>query len=93
VSGLLLEHLGDQVLGFQRDYVPIVRVKVQFLLQDAFEYLFVIVAFKWWIAAEHDIKDDSHAPDVASKIIVAFEHFWRHIVGSSHYGMHLLLWV
>jgi hypothetical protein len=45
--------------------------------------LFVIGAFKGWIATEHDIEDYAYAPQVAFFIVDACKDFWRNVVSSS----------
>ena len=62
-------------------------------MKNVINDVFVLLATKWGLAAEHDEHNDSHRPNVALSSIATLEYFWCDVIGSTVWLVHDFVWV
>lgn len=81
--GRSIQQLGNQIFGVVADRLPHLGLHAVLAVQHIVDDIFVLLATKWRLAAQHNEHDDAHGPDVALRRITALEHLGRNIVRST----------
>lgn len=85
------EHFGDEILALLRHVIEGGEVEVEFALFHGLDYFIAIGSVKRGMATQENVEDNSDGPNVALVIILAQEHLWSNVVGSTLDCMHFLL--
>mmetsp|Transcript_2750 Transcript_2750/g.9230 ORF Transcript_2750/g.9230 Transcript_2750/m.9230 type:complete len:389 (-) Transcript_2750:16-1182(-) len=83
-----LEQARHKVLRRLGNVVPLRRRKLEPPRRHATEDFTVVVTKKWRVAAQEDVRDHAHAPEVALHRVLSSQHFRRDVVRGSDACVH-----
>lgn len=66
-------------------------LEMEITIRDFIEYFISVLTLERQITAHEDVKEDAQGPDVALVVVVALQHFWRHVVWSTSNALELLV--
>ncbi len=59
-----MQHLGQQILSFNRDTVPLGLIEIQVPIQYVILGLLLIVRYKWHPPCQHCVQHNTKRPDI-----------------------------
>ena len=74
-----------KVLALLRNGFKLNVVEMEFRLLNFTEHFWRTASLERKVAADEGVEDYTKRPNVSLRTVIAFEHFWRHVVGSSHH--------